>query len=61
MRLIDCPETSAGNYYFMLRNISEGCGSHMTIWRCRPLFGSAWSDSKRCGLARSIAALRTRM
>jgi len=30
------------NYEFMPSNISKESRSHMTIWRCRPWFVSAW-------------------
>jgi len=40
---IGCPEGSVRNYHFMLLSIPEEHRPHMTIWRCRPWFGSAWS------------------
>ena len=59
-RLTVCPETSVRNYYSTLHNISLYCRPHI-IWRCRPLFGSTWSGSERCGMVRSVSALHKRI
>jgi len=40
---IGCPKTSVQNYHSTLCNISDEQRSHMTIWQCRPWFGSIWS------------------
>jgi len=48
---IGCPKTLVRNCHSTLHNISEEWRSHMTIWQCRPWFGSTWSSSEWYSLA----------
>jgi hypothetical protein len=51
---IRCPATSVKNYHSALCNVPEQSTSHMTIWWCRPWFGS-----KHSNLAPSCSVLHT--
>jgi hypothetical protein len=41
--------------------IYQECRSHMTMWQCRPWFGSMWSGSEWSSLMRSGSALHTQI
>jgi len=49
---------AGGNYHSKLHNISLEHRCH-TIWRCRPWFGSARSNSEGSGLAWCSTVLQT--
>jgi len=40
----------ARNYHSVPHNTPEEQRPHMTIWQCRPWFGSAWHGSEGSGL-----------
>jgi len=61
MGMTGYPKLSVRNNYFKLHSIPEESRSHITIWGCRPWFGSAWSSSEWSSLVQSSSALCTRI